>query len=521
MSESWKLKNRRWHANVGMALALTLGLIALSCPFIAHKGGGSVGEILKDIHYGKFLPAQWRWIWIDGQGLGLAFLIFSGWLMHRKAVKKATNAAGDDPTAAGSSVTFVGLGNRETLDASAAKAEAAGLRCFRCEASAFAKLNLQNERWMVFTAGDGADCKEAMESVLTVLAEAPAGKAKRLEFCIDSSLDPVLTKKLSVALARAGARSRAADKMPASAAPPVKAAARNAALTASSAPGWTLIEMLLVLTLMLIITASIGSGMQWLARKESAKHAAAGFQSMIRDASLLARREMSPVRIVFALPETKKVLKQAGLADHEMKPAFGCRLLVFRVPGRNLPLQAMVSPTGSDDDFPAAPMARLPRAGSMGGGWTPAPRRLGWLKWEDALNGGDFLNDYRGGGFAAVSKVYQINPAQDSGYPEDFLRSPFHARDFIEPRVVEAGESMELAASITVDAAELSGDLPVPQWKKEVGDSFELPALDFLPDGSLACHESKEELTFRFGEPGTGAFWTVKVRTADAETWIE
>lgn len=151
----------------------------------------------------------------------------------------------------------------------------------------------------------------------------------------------------------------------------------------------------------------------------------------------------------------------------------------------------------------------------------PAPRRLGWLKWEETLNGGDLLDAYRDGGFAAVSKIYQMNPAQDSGYPEDFLLSPFHGRDFIEARVVEAGETMELAASITVDAAELSGTLPVPQWRREGGDSFELPALDFLPDGSLACHETKEELTFRFGEPGTEAFWTVKVRTADAETWIE
>ncbi|RYD60831.1 MAG: hypothetical protein EOP83_18505, partial [Verrucomicrobiaceae bacterium] len=134
MAENWKAKNRRWHANIGMALAITLGLIALSCPFIAHKSGGELGEFLKNIHYGKFLPADLRWIWIDGQGLGLAFLVFSGWLMHKKAVKKATNVAGDDPTSAGSSITFVGLGSRGVLDASAAVTEANGLRCFRCEA---------------------------------------------------------------------------------------------------------------------------------------------------------------------------------------------------------------------------------------------------------------------------------------------------------------------------------------------------------------------------------------------------
>lgn len=189
-----------------MALAITLGLIALSCPFIAHKGGGDLGEILKNIHYGKFLPADLRWIWIDGQGLGLAFLVFSGWLMHKKAVKKATNVAGDDPTSAGSSITFTGLGSRGILDASASCAEANGLRCFRCEAARFESLKLEQERWIVFTAGEGDDCRATVAIVLAALKKAPKGKAKRLEFTIDPTLEAGLAHQLGQAMERAGAR---------------------------------------------------------------------------------------------------------------------------------------------------------------------------------------------------------------------------------------------------------------------------------------------------------------------------
>ncbi|MCW1886044.1 hypothetical protein OKA04_15000 [Luteolibacter flavescens] len=227
MAENWKAKNRRWHANIGMALAITLGLIALSCPFIAHKGGGELGEILKNIHYGKFLPADIRWIWIDGQGLGLAFLVFSGWLMHKKAVKKATNVAGDDPSSAGSSITFVGLGGRPVLDASAACAEAHGLRCFRCEAARFGTLNLEQERWIVFTAGAVDDCRATVDIVLAALKKAPKGKAKRLEYTIDPTLDAAQARQIGQAMERAGAR-------PLSAASPV--AATQAAPVAVAEP---------------------------------------------------------------------------------------------------------------------------------------------------------------------------------------------------------------------------------------------------------------------------------------------
>ncbi len=214
MAMNWKALNRKWHANLGMALAITMGLIAISCPFIAHEGGGNIGEILKDIHFGKFIAPQWRWIWIDSQGLGLAFLVASGWMMHRKAVKRASNVAGDDPTSAGSSVTFVGLGHPAMRDAAADLAEAQGLRSYRCPLEKFASLDLERERWMVFISGPGVDATAAVNQIIGDLKKFPANKAKRLEFTIDPTLPADLAEKLTAALARTGANALPGPAIP-------------------------------------------------------------------------------------------------------------------------------------------------------------------------------------------------------------------------------------------------------------------------------------------------------------------
>ena len=84
---------RKGHEWLGLAGTITLGVIAVSCPFIAHGGGAWVGDALKKIHYGEFLPAQWKWLWIDSQGVALGLLVLSGWLMHRRAVKRTAEAS--------------------------------------------------------------------------------------------------------------------------------------------------------------------------------------------------------------------------------------------------------------------------------------------------------------------------------------------------------------------------------------------------------------------------------------------
>lgn len=93
---NWAAVNRRWHANLGMFSAITLGLIALSCFTMAHDVKGGTGHVLKAVHTGKFLPEHYRWIWIDSQGLLLGWLIFSGWLIHHKSRKRGNGKVSVD-----------------------------------------------------------------------------------------------------------------------------------------------------------------------------------------------------------------------------------------------------------------------------------------------------------------------------------------------------------------------------------------------------------------------------------------
>jgi hypothetical protein len=206
MAENFKTLNRRWHANIGMFLAITMGIIAISCPFIAHKGGGNVGQILKEIHFGEFLPDAYRWIWIDGQGLGLAFLVFSGWLMHKKSVKRATDVAGDDPTSAGSSVTFVDLGDRSIRDVLANATEAHGYRCFRCDIDSVSRLRFDQERWMIFTAGGTEDPAPKVQQLLTTLSSIKPNRAKRLQYTLDPTLPQTWVQRITSELERIGAK---------------------------------------------------------------------------------------------------------------------------------------------------------------------------------------------------------------------------------------------------------------------------------------------------------------------------
>lgn len=211
MAESWKVKNRRWHANLGMMAAVTLGLIAISCPFIAHKWDGNVGKTLKRIHYGEFLPANLKWVWIDSQGFFLAFLVVSGWLMHKKTVKQASRSAAEDPAAAGSSVTILDLDGKGGAQAFVAKAQERGLRAFYCPADKVASLNLQQEKWLLIM-GSGGELSDAVAQAISQhLATLRPASLKRLEFSLEPSSDTELRRELQAALLGAGARDMAAS----------------------------------------------------------------------------------------------------------------------------------------------------------------------------------------------------------------------------------------------------------------------------------------------------------------------
>jgi sulfite reductase alpha subunit-like flavoprotein len=190
----WKLSLRRSHANLGILTAITLGLIAVSCFFIAHKPGGkgstleATGKVLKDIHFGKFLPKDLRWIWIDSQGLALFALVGSGWFLHiRERRKRAVEAA--DPSSPRSGVTVVYASQSGTAErlarALADEAEGKGLRAYVCNLADYPLERLAEERYLlavVSTFGKGV-APEAAQDFETRLNEHSA-KLGQLEYAV-------------------------------------------------------------------------------------------------------------------------------------------------------------------------------------------------------------------------------------------------------------------------------------------------------------------------------------------------
>ena len=156
---SWRALARKWHINLGLFATVTLGAIALSCFFIAHEPGQGVGKTLKQVHEGKFLPKDLRWIWIDGQGLLLLWLIGSGFLLHRRA-KKTLNAESPDVPGTSALILFGSEGGNAEGVARALgeRAEARGLRAFVAPLDGYDIELLRDERWLVVvtsTHGDG------------------------------------------------------------------------------------------------------------------------------------------------------------------------------------------------------------------------------------------------------------------------------------------------------------------------------------------------------------------------------
>lgn len=297
-----------------------------------------------------------------------------------------------------------------------------------------------------------------------------------------------------------------------------------------------MIELLAVVVVMGIIASALAGSMHWMLAKQRAKQAAGEFQSLVREATALARREMVPVRLAFILPKSAEALKEAGVEEEGARPALGCRLLLFQIPARNLPVQALQAPAG--DLVPAIPIGRLPRFQSLTGAWSAAPNRRGWLRWDDVEMEGDLAEAYSEQGFEAVVKKFQFQPktfwsdrkgaSSDpfSVYPEEFALSPYRDLRTIVNSAMPTGETVTLDGSGLLSAEDVFGEQELPHWSargdtESKQDRVELAALDFLPDGSLACRDEVEELEFRFGDIGKKSHWIVKVRTADAEVWVE
>ncbi|RYD46918.1 MAG: hypothetical protein EOP83_28865 [Verrucomicrobiaceae bacterium] len=298
--------------------------------------------------------------------------------------------------------------------------------------------------------------------------------------------------------------------------------------------GWSLVELLIVVAIMGFVAATMAGAMHGLAGRHRAKEAAIEFQSLVREASALAKREMMPVRLAFILPDSKDALKTAGIEDADI--AMGCRMLLFKVPGRYLPVQSLQSPV--EGIVPELPIARMPRFSPMTGGWTAVPNRRAWLSWKDVKIDGDLAEMYAQQGFAPVAKKFQYQPetvwAEEEGtdkdpfsvYAVDFSLSPYRDLRSIVTAALPGDERVSLEGIGSISADDLFGGQELPHWSKRTGESkadrVELPTIDFMPDGSLACHDDeKKELAFRFGDEGKESSWTVKVRIADAEAWVE
>ena len=180
------MTNRILHANLGILTAITLGLIAISCPFIAagdwlhDRSLETVGQVLKMIHYGEFLPKGWRWLWINSQGLALFGLVVSGWFLHHR-VKKHGSQGGTAETVA-----------RDF----AATAEEAGLRVFACAADRYPLDKIQDERWLiciVSTFGKGVPPDNGI-AFHDFLQSEDAPKLSRLEYAVLGLGDPKFPK---------------------------------------------------------------------------------------------------------------------------------------------------------------------------------------------------------------------------------------------------------------------------------------------------------------------------------------
>lgn len=203
---NWKLLARRWHANIGIFSAITLGTIALSCFFIAHAKEVAIGRMLMEIHYGKFLPPSLRWIWIDSQGLFLLALVVSGWVIHYKARKQ--RAVAEAPGAPAGSLLVLYDSRTGAAEQLArrfnAEAEARGFRAFLTEMAKYRHSDLPAERWVFIVSGAPANGQAFRQFV----AAKKAPRLKNVNFSVISIAETAATPagaELDLRLAELGA----------------------------------------------------------------------------------------------------------------------------------------------------------------------------------------------------------------------------------------------------------------------------------------------------------------------------
>ena len=529
---NWKLLNRVWHANLGMASALTLGIIALSCPFIAHKSGGGFGRALMEIHYGKFLAPDVRWIWIDGQGFLLAFLIGSGLLMHRKSVKKAANVAADDPAVPGSSVTLLDFGQGGL--ALAAEGEKRGLRLFRCPASGIDKLSLAQERWLALLPGETGFTDVDLESVQTLAAKVKPGSSKRLRFAIapaahsDAVRDALLaTGAQPIALPEGSDFSSALlDHLCAQSevlkAGQKKSPPRPAVKPAlASNAGFTLLEVLVSVVIVGLLVSGAASSLERLAQEDRVSLAARDFQSLVRDARDLARREGTWVRVALLPRGKEKAWLQRGEVGSQR---MGATIRVLRRPALESQAVALAMPTAGLEsaalqEAAAAQPVAFPE--SLQAGWDFAPGQERWKIWhEQVLMKSELLTEN------LEESPWLLDSTQEADFSAALDRTPVRKHRQLQTARMDGNASVQLANGQSLPASELWGQQPVRQWVTlREGDRLDeaVPAFDISPTGALFGVDEKDTLVFTFqrADQGGNSPRRVHIQTATGESWIE
>jgi type II secretory pathway pseudopilin PulG len=530
---NWKLLNRVWHANLGMAAAITLGLIAISCPFIAHKGGDlAIGKALMKIHYGEFLPPDSRWIWIDSQGLLLLFLVGSGVLMHRKAVKKAANVAADDPAVPGSSVTLIDFGPGPRGIALATEGEKRGLRLFRCGQAGLDKLSLSNERWVVVLPGDEGYSATQLEALNALCHQVKPGSAKRLQFAVadGAGADAVRAALTSAGgqpmklaegafeeglLGHLSAQSEVLKKAVKKAAPATPMPAAKPATA-----GFTLVETLASLGVIAVLIASGAKALQQLATTDRIASAAREFESLVLDARDIAQRENTWVRVALLPAGKEEPWLQRGDRNH---PRTGAALFVLRRPALEAsgvdfgPATRHLEGSSLQESAPAS-LTVLPP--SLQAGWENAPGHPTWSLWDSSVTVDSSILHQN-----VATSPWLVRAAEQADFPSALAQTPLRSGYSLTAAAFLPTDKFDNAAGDQVTATEVWGAVPVKRWLENGVSHFEadVPAFDISPSGAVVGSETASRLTFTFGhsDDRKNGQRTVIVQTSTGDCWVE
>ncbi|MDB6172735.1 MAG: hypothetical protein JWL59_2046 [Chthoniobacteraceae bacterium] len=283
----------------------------------------------------------------------------------------------------------------------------------------------------------------------------------------------------------------------------------------SNQTGFSLIELLCVLVVLLILVGLTAKGLEGIQSRERPRAAAQECLLMLREARELARRKSCRTRVVFSLPGKKNM----QLPIEEQPPENSFAIFVFHIPvdaaqlvqslaparlveavdGVNSPLHEMV----------AMGAGALPEA--LIGQWIPSPERPAWFRCAAGVKiDGALIKEFEEDGFIKFANLHFFKPRAlwdadatrehdglscRSQYPQTYQLTPFPRSIalFLAP-LLETTRVYDYSRNLIVSGAALWGDQVVPQFAVLAQSGiyqFELPAVEFASDGSLATPQQK------------------------------